>query len=347
MVGISLHLRHHAREKVGDNPDLLLSEASARIHMNDAAEAAACLEHASGIAPDRADISAELGRAYSVLNRNEEAVAAYERADSLSGGAGFYRQGYGASLLRAGQSGRAISVLEEAHLKDPADQLVLGTLTTALREAGDPRYKTLVDIDKYVRTYNVALPAGFGDAEAFNRALVEELARFHTRKIEPFDQSLRGGSQTTGHLFRENSRLISLLRGSLSECVAQYIRDLPNDPTHPTAQRKSGAFDFVGAWSCSLNNGGHHINHVHSQGWISSAYYVQLPGSVANNTSNRQGWLMLGRSGFDLNPRDATEAYVQPVVGRLVLFPSFYWHGTIPFTSDEARVTVAFDVVPT
>jgi hypothetical protein len=28
------------------------------------------------------------------------------------------------------------------------------------------------------------------------------------------------------------------------------------------------------------------------------------------------------------------------------LFPSYMWHGTIPFRSDEPRMTVAFDVVP-
>jgi hypothetical protein len=30
----------------------------------------------------------------------------------------------------------------------------------------------------------------------------------------------------------------------------------------------------------------------------------------------------------------------------LVLFPSFFWHGTVPFTRGERRLTAAFDVVP-
>jgi hypothetical protein len=29
-----------------------------------------------------------------------------------------------------------------------------------------------------------------------------------------------------------------------------------------------------------------------------------------------------------------------------VLFPSYMWHGTTPFTTDETRMTVAFDLVP-
>ena len=34
---------------------------------------------------------------------------------------------------------------------------------------------------------------------------------------------------------------------------------------------------------------------------------------------------------------------VEPEPGRLVLFPSYMWHGTRPFAEGE-RMTVAFDV---
>jgi len=37
---------------------------------------------------------------------------------------------------------------------------------------------------------------------------------------------------------------------------------------------------------------------------------------------------------------------VQPLVGRLVLFPSYMWHGTVPFRALQNRTTVAFDVLP-
>jgi hypothetical protein len=46
--------------------------------------------------------------------------------------------------------------------------------------------------------------------------------------------------------------------------------------------------------------------------------------------------------GLSLMPR----RIVRPKVGQLVLFPSFMWHGTIPFQSQAHRMTVAFDVLP-
>jgi len=40
------------------------------------------------------------------------------------------------------------------------------------------------------------------------------------------------------------------------------------------------------------------------------------------------------------------ELSVHPELGQLVLFPSYFWHGTLPFHSEQPRLTVAFDVVP-
>ena len=40
------------------------------------------------------------------------------------------------------------------------------------------------------------------------------------------------------------------------------------------------------------------------------------------------------------------EHVVKPEPGRLVLFPSYMWHGTVPFDGDAPRLTVAFDLVP-
>jgi hypothetical protein len=35
-----------------------------------------------------------------------------------------------------------------------------------------------------------------------------------------------------------------------------------------------------------------------------------------------------------------------PAPGRLVLFPSYAWHGTVPFTSAAPRLTAAVDALP-
>jgi uncharacterized protein (TIGR02466 family) len=193
--------------------------------------------------------------------------------------------------------------------------------------------------------YEIPLPSGFRDHEAFNRSLTEELEKYHTRKVEPYDQTLRGGTQTMGELFDIDFGLVRDARNSISEAVRQYIRDLPDDPLHPTARRKNEHFKFAGSWSCRLHTSGFHTNHVHPKGWISSAYYVSLPSAIEKTRQN-EGWIKFGESSLQAAATDRPESFVKPQVGRLVLFPSFFWHGTVPFTSSENRVTIAFDVVP-
>ena len=182
-------------------------------------------------------------------------------------------------------------------------------------------------------------------SKSFNRALSEELAGLHTRRVEPFDQTLRGGTQTPGYLFDHRARALEGVREKIREAVADYVRGLSDDPDHPLLARKTDTFDFATAWSCRLRSSGFHTNHVHPMGWISSAYYASLPEVVTEGTG-QQGWLKFGESNLGLGERDRPGRAVKPGVGKLVLFPSYFWHGTVPFTSDDMRLTIAFDVVP-
>jgi hypothetical protein len=59
-----------------------------------------------------------------------------------------------------------------------------------------------------------------------------------------------------------------------------------------------------------------------------------------------EGILSFGAPGMLTTPSLPAELSVAPEVGLLELFPSYFWHGTLPFHSDHPRLTVAFDAVP-
>ncbi len=335
----------YAREREGDNPDLLLLEAGFRARGNENAEAERLLRHAHNIAPERADVAGMLGRALAQQKKFADSFSFFDTAIRADPVTMLYRQEFGFALLSDGQASEALRVFEEARALQPFDQLTMSGLSLAYRELGDSRYRELVDLANHVRAYEIKVPAGFSNARDFNRALIEELQKFHTSTVEPIDQSLRGGTQTTGDLFSQKSLVIQKVRDSISEAVADYIRAMPAGSNHPLFMRRDEKFTYSGSWSCQLASNGYHANHVHPKGWISSAYYVHLPDSVDNETQ-RQGWLKFCESNLSLGERDKPEHHVKPIVGRLVLFPSYYWHGTVPFTSSDNRVTIAFDVVP-
>ena len=114
----------------------------------------------------------------------------------------------------------------------------------------------------------------------------------------------------------------------------------------PCRSRNTGAATFQGVWSVRLGADlGRHVDHVHPKGWMSSACYIDLPASMTAATE-REGWIKFGEPGIRTEPKLAAEHYVRPEPGLLVLFPSYMWHGTLPFTGPGARLTIAFDLAP-
>src|SRR3546814_6624717 len=85
-----------------------------------------------------------------------------------------------------------------------------------------------------------------------------------------------------GNLFDRDLPEISAVKKMIEVAVAEYIDALPHDPDHIFLKRRSAEFRFSGSWSVRLRREGFHLNHVHSEGWISSCYYVGLPGSTTD-----------------------------------------------------------------
>ena len=101
---------------------------------------------------------------------------------------------------------------------------------------------------------------------------------------------------------------------------------------------------FGPSWSVRLAEGGYHAAHFHPNGILSSACYIAVPEAVGD-TNEKAGWLEIGRPPPELAVDLEPLASFEPKPGRLVLFPSFLFHGTRRFRGGE-RLTVAFDLVP-
>ena len=176
-----------------------------------------------------------------------------------------------------------------------------------------------------------------------HEALGTLLRGLHRTAGQYFDQSVRGGTQTDGPLFSRIEPEIQAVRRAVVAAVELYCAELPPpDFDHPTlGVPRDRRVRFSGSWSVRLLDGGRHANHVHPRGWISSALYVALPVSLVD----QDGWLTLGQPQPSLGLDLPASRAIRPAVARLILFPSWMWHGTIPFAAGE-RLTIAFDVAP-
>lgn len=275
-----------------------------------------------------------------------EAVAASEtgdldRADRLFAAAqadgGGLSLPHVAHLMRRGRATEAAAAAERFVEAYPTNQGGWGMLATAWRLTGDPRHAWLVEQPGLVRTIDVEVPPGAMDA------LAVQLRTLHVARTHPFDQSLRGGTQTSGYLLRRKEPEIRLIRHALTTAIRRYINQLPPaDPRHPLLGQKRDIFQFTDSWSVRLLDGGWHLSHVHPMGSLSSALYVSLPPPCPDDP--HAGWLTLGAPPEDLRTGLTPLMLVEPKVGRLAIFPSFLWHGTLPFPKGE-RMTIAFDTV--
>jgi len=285
-----------------------------------------------------ARMSAELGDATEAFEHHRTAVGLMSTASTP-------RANYGHSLLRFGDAEGAIKMLDSAVECDPTDQSALGILTLALRAANDPREHWLADYERFARPIELPVPRGYKDMKSFNTELNRTLDALHDTDVEPIDQTLRKGTQTLGYLFGRRIEIVDRMRERLDEVIRDYVASLPDDDKHPFLRRKATAFRYRTSWSSRLKNSGFHTTHVHPKGWISSAYYIALPSEVGD-TRAKQGWFTLGEPPFDLRWNEPVRRYIQPHEGSLVLFPSYLYHGTVPFNSTTNRTTIAFDVVP-
>jgi tetratricopeptide (TPR) repeat protein len=273
------------------------------------------------------------------------ALTLAERALRMSPGNPAARNLLAAALLGTGDARQALSHCEALLSNTPDDQYLIALQTTAWRLLGDARYDTCCDYANLVRPYTLQAPAPWTDLPSFLTDLKQSLERLHNPHGHPLlFQSLRHGTETTGDLTRETDPVIQALFKALDAPIREYIAYI-GEGSDPLRRRNRGTYRFNGGWSVRLRSSGYHANHVHPRGWISSAFYVDLPDGMAN-ASTQDGCLTFGEPSIATRPPLHPQRVVRPAPGRLVLFPSYFWHGTVPFDSEQARLTVAFDAVP-
>jgi hypothetical protein len=174
--------------------------------------------------------------------------------------------------------------------------------------------------------------------------LKTSLQSLHSLRAHPLNQSVREGTQTRRNLLNIDDPVIQTFFAAVDPVIRRYISEL-GAGDDPFRSRSTGDYAMAGAWSVQLNpGGGRHIDHVHPKGWISSAFYVDLPSAV--EAGGKEGWLQFGAPGTPTEPHLPAQYDVRPQPGLLVLFPSYMWHGTLPFTGEARRLSLAFDATP-
>jgi uncharacterized protein (TIGR02466 family) len=286
-----------------------------------------------------------LGSAYLQLGKTERARAAFEQAVERSPDA----VGIRTNLVRCAMQTKdypEVLVLCRAGLAiRPHDNRLLALEAEALHQLGRAEEAAaIVDFDRFLKTVPVSVPAPYETLEAFNRALARAVSEHPTLAWEPSKKTTTDGRQTEA-LSGETSAPIVALKTIIESEVDRYQTGLSGQPAHP----------FVGAspttwrlnlWGTLLPAGGHQVPHIHSEGWLSGVYYPQVPTPPSPGDGPAAGAIEFGLPEVhNRGERPHELRTIVPHEGLMVLFPSYFYHRTIPFEGDSARISLAFDVV--
>ena len=219
----------------------------------------------------------------------------------------------------------------------PSAALYWPYLSLAWRLQGDARAEWLDQPEHLIRTFE----CGWNSAELGELAAV--LRGLHTAAEPYLEQSVRGGTQTDRSVLLRREPVLQKIRKRLLELMREYVDQLPPpDPAHPLLGAPRGDLLIEGSWSVRLASQGHNVPHTHAMGWLSTAFYVALPGS-ADLGPPPAGHIAFGQPPAELGL--ALEPYrtIAPEAGKLAVFPSTMWHATVPFDHGE-RLVIAFDI---
>ncbi|MFM2100773.1 MAG: hypothetical protein RLZZ366_2312 [Pseudomonadota bacterium] len=238
--------------------------------------------------------------------------------------------------LRGGRTAEAQTIAER-HIGTATASIFWPYLSIIWRLLKDRRAEWLDGDGSLIRSFDLS----FSAAEL--SILAATLRQLHVMQAPYLEQSVRGGTQTDRPLFFSHDPVIQHAKARVIGAVEDYVAALPAlDPEHPLLGTARGPVRFEGSWSVLLKSQGYHSIHTHPAGWISSALYVSLP-EPKQMGEPPAGWIAFGKPPPELGLDLPAYAQIEPKLGRLVLFPSTMWHGTVPFDDGE-RLTIAFDV---
>lgn len=339
------------------------------------ADAADSLNRAVALTPDDAEALNGLGNALQAIGNHDEALDAYraavalapdeagihvnmgnlmEEAGDYAGASGTYRHAIerepalalahyhlGRSMLAEGDAAGALEAVDRCLGLAPYLQQALALKGVLLQDLGRHRDAgALLDFDRFLRSFRPGPPPGYDDVATFHADLIEHIEAHPTLARDPYGSSTKGGLHSQ-NMLNDKVPVTDALKAMLQALFGRYVEELPHEPGHPFTGRQEPRAR-LNAQAQLLDPRGHLAPHVHESGWVSGAYYVRLP-----KTEGRQGCIEFGRPpAFIKHRSEQTTRIHRPEEGTAVLFPSYFFHGTLPAAGAVKRVSIGIDMIP-
>lgn len=208
----------------------------------------------------------------------------------------------------------------------------------ALAKLGDAAgAMATLSLDQTLLLSSPDTPPGYDEAEAFRARLTDEILDHPSLRESPRGKSTSAGRQTDPLREQDGpatAALFNLIRGAVESYASSIGGSSPPQPARCALQ----------VWATVMGREGKQDIHRHPDGWLSGVYYVRAPWSEP--AKRYCGDLIVGivdeAIGIDA-PWEVRR--IEPVPGRMIIFPSYMPHATEPSNTAGERISVAFDVI--
>ena len=311
------------------------------LRKGDAIAAIDALHAAFQRAPGRVDILHALASAYDSAGNVPSALQLYAKLESTHASAPDFLTNHALCLLRGRQPDAAYLRFTRALGLSPRDQTALAGLYMSANELGHHHeVDTLMDFAALLHATTLPhLPDP--DRETLRQAVLSHPGL----DWEPTGRSTVDGQQTV---------MLDLTQGSPFHQLGEAVSGLVSGYMATLAAKSAlASHPWLGAmparwrlqmWATVLYEGGHQTPHIHPAGWLSGVFYLEA-GQTATAES---GDIVFGhpQPEFAMSAA-ARSARHRPRSGDVLLFPSYFFHHTIPYIGPATRISLAFDVIPT
>ena len=322
--------------------------------------------------PNYADAHCNLGETLRDQGKMDEAVLSYQATLALNPDHPNANYDMAEFLYLAKRYDEAINYFERAQLDDWQERSLYCLYKAEKFEAFKSKLDGIVKSSRHTAPFLATLSThyaiNFGVEDPYNfckngldfvyNAPIPELAApdsqllkqlladiNNTAIAERVQGMLHYGKQSAGNLFKRPEASFKTLGELVKKQFINYKTKFANSDCE-LIQSFPDELEFTSSWYVRMRQGGHLDSHIHEIGWISGAVYLAMPSQKQHPD---EGAFEYGTHGdhYPQKHQNFPTAKIMPNVGDIVLFPSSLFHRTIPFTSNEERICIAFDLKPT
>lgn len=199
-------------------------------------------------------------------------------------------------------------------------------------------------VESFVKEYYLNPKEEYKSLHEFNYELSKDIRNHSKLRKNPYGLAARNG-YLTEDVFKDNTKAIILFKKLLIENISKYIGELKINTHHHFLRHKTSKYK-ISSWATLVQGDGFIDKHIHEDSWLSGAYYCCVP-NITNNTKQNEGYFEYGCIPEDLTlPINKPRGFIKPLEGKIILFPSYLYHQTIPHNTLDDRISIAFDLTP-